>query len=330
MEKQMKSFFQEMSKIVDEIQKRQIIDNKLDICTLCDKRKFLYFVEDIKGNNKRWIIWLDILGFKEIVLSWDKEKIFKLLSFIKNFFTERYLSKEVYIFSDTIIVTSQIGEEDLIFILESIAILQIQLIDAFNIFIRGSISIGEIFSFYESYGSLLKQTNSLFLFGKGVIEAYILEQKAKYPIIVLDNILSNVIDLTYNLAENPDWQNKYPEDYENGFLKIFYPQGDSDFSFLKNRLLKNMISRIKIKNNKNNKNKNIKNNKNNIYYFVDYLKQLYNIETEPNIIDFIQLHKDLLIKNYYKNKNTPKIRNKYKWLINYHNSRVPSEFKIKI
>jgi len=319
MDKFINEFTKEIKEIFEQANDDEKLIKKLDICTRCDIYKFYdaNFLNWFRNErNKKWIIWIDILGFKNIISNWSEKKILSLLSFIKNYLYSNFLLEEVHIFSDTVIATAPLGKQDLIDILEYLAILQLQIVEVFNIFIRGSISIGKIFTFSEFHGTPSKLNMSLFLFGEGLIKAYLLEQKAKYPIIILDEFLVEIINLIFSLAEDIKWRYRYPEDYKNGELKLLFPQGDSNFDFLKNRLLKRMISSIKIGNIS--------------YYFIDYLKQLYNIEDEDNITKFLELHRNLLIRRYYTTKHNPSINEKYKWLIQYHNSRVPRRFQVRI
>lgn len=61
------------------------------------------------------------------------------------------------------------------------------------------------------------------------------------------------------------------------------------------------------------------------YYFVDYLKAIH-MEIEPeDYTEFVELHKDLIIKGF--TDADAKVRTKYIWLSNYHNEVVKEIFK---
>ncbi len=284
-----------------QIEKHNRIDSFLDECSLCSYKSFN---KDLKKKETYWIIWIDILGFKNLIEKGDDEDfIFKLISFISNFSqTDPFIEKS-FLFSDTIVMLSKLGSHDLVFLLESLAILQLQVIQIFNQPIRGSLTIGEVSTFTELRGTYNSLISNNYIFGKGIIRAYELENKVSYPLIAVD---PDLINLSFELAKK--YPDKYPEEVEEGKYTLLFPHGQSNFSFIKKFLVK-MIRPLPVKIDQK------------CLYFIDYLSQLSSlVDTQKEYIDFLRLHKEFIENNLIFYNNSPRIREKYKWLADYHNS----------
>lgn len=190
-----------------------------------------------KWNVKadRFVLFMDILGFKELVLKNSHEDIYAKLNILKEFSqkldnSENWI-KETQIesdqtrtvtFSDSLIVFSKgntIGDAHKI-IVQAIGITR----TAFkhNIPIKGAISFGQISVDFEK---------SVF-FGQPIIDAYLLHEDLKQLSVILDHNSENQIEL---VRINPSLK-KYLLDF-NAFLSygrakhklVFHPNND-DFS----------------------------------------------------------------------------------------------------
>ncbi len=131
----------------------------------------------IKYENK-YIAFLDVLGFSALVESDNKEKLetyFNAISGAFDFFDEKIKQIKKLIISDSIILIAPDTNDSFKHMLDAIRVLQVMLATQ-GIWIRGGISFGEVF--YDD------EKNAII--GKGYIKAYLLEQEAIYPRIIID------------------------------------------------------------------------------------------------------------------------------------------------
>lgn len=136
----------------------------------------------------RYIVFIDILGFKDIVnkSNNDNKKAKEILESLKyierikkendEIFKLTSINRRVTIFSDSIIISYpplNAGSGCFLSLVLDIIYISIELLDK-GIYIRGGMT----------YGKLYHEDN--ICFGPAMIEAYNLEQKATYPRIIID------------------------------------------------------------------------------------------------------------------------------------------------
>lgn len=172
--------------------------------------------------DKRFVAFLDILGFKDLITKTKDPLIFKIvknsLDYISNVREEHYhgfyanfqaIDKEVSVFSDSIVISySQSVSGGLFYILMDLIYICIRL-NQNGIFVRGGISFGELYH------------KNHVCFGPALIEAYHLEQDcAIYPrIIVNESTIINGIKI-HGLANAPKQESQY--------LAQLLEQGEND------------------------------------------------------------------------------------------------------
>lgn len=148
--------------------------------------------------EKKLIAYFDILGYKEIInekVEENKENEF--LKTVKEIVDISKLKKIIHsnninnltmqIFSDNFIICEKFFKndvayfEDFLMLIENI---QCSIISKLGVFVRGYITIGNIYLDNE------------FVFGSGLIKAVEGESKAKYPIIEIDEVFMKFIKNT--------------------------------------------------------------------------------------------------------------------------------------
>lgn len=147
---------------------------------------------DWNDNEDRFVLYLDIMGFKERVSRQDTEKLKKdLMSFkTKNKKLKPLLKSKdnqdllkMTQFSDSIVVTSPSNtKEDLNRICRAAVILMQTAMET-TFALRGSIALGSM---------VFDETNQLF-FGKALVDAYLLEQQLAYYGIVFHESAEKII-----------------------------------------------------------------------------------------------------------------------------------------
>jgi hypothetical protein len=170
----------------------------------------------IKGYEEKYVVFIDILGFKNIIKDTvaDKrfyEKIYEILTRaylekpLRHLFYEDKNSKNqgvyrtvndneiktgVYTFSDSILITGEIEKHTLLDIFTKINRLVGHFLDL-GIFCRGGFTKGLI------------RDDLQVAFGPAVIDAYIIENtKAIFPRIVIDNkVIQDINDIKINRYE---------------------------------------------------------------------------------------------------------------------------------
>lgn len=161
---------------------------------LLDHQAELFQVEDLQFRDS-FVCFIDVLGFKKIAFNTERtkayfqivsESIAKVLPILN-----RHGAFKFGIMSDSIVLAvayNQDYESKLQFIrgiLGGISMLQYYLATR-DFWVRGGISYGPI---------AFSDTNS-FVGGEGLVNAYLLENLAKYPRIIVDPRLFNILDLT--------------------------------------------------------------------------------------------------------------------------------------
>lgn len=164
--------------------------------------------------EKRYVTFVDILGFKEIVKKAESDEDYQkevsdVLNYIANIRDENYngifskygINSDVSVFSDSIVISHSCKEDDadaLYELLIDLMFLCIDLIDK-GIYVRGGVVFGDIIH------------NKNISWGPALIEAYKLEENdAIYPRIIIDK---NAID---NAKEK--YAVKYPYDIDGSGL----------------------------------------------------------------------------------------------------------------
>lgn len=131
--------------------------------------------------ERRLVLFLDFLGFKEIIGSTVKEpenltRLLSALDLIGRIGDDStYKSQRVTQFSDSVVVSYRVGERSAVFwLLHAIAVTVINLADR-GFLVRGAVTIGDL------------HHDDKHVVGPAMVQAYELEsQVAKYPRVILD------------------------------------------------------------------------------------------------------------------------------------------------
>jgi len=231
--------------------------------------------------KKKIVVYLDILGYKNILEEKCKDKPDELIEIMKKISNELGFQysligenislgthEKLWITSDSIIIIYN-WIDYINNILIKIINLQFELIETKNIIIRGSISFGNHYDDFESFYKPYQRNNSINIFKNIIIspayvKAYKLESEiAIYPRIIIDN------ELLDNVTKNDELENiiKYSNDKR---------------------------------------------------YFLNYLG--YKVKESNDSNNILQDHKTFIennLKKYYLNNQ--RIYEKYCWLADYHN-----------
>ncbi|MCL4322678.1 MAG: hypothetical protein M1273_08745 [Deltaproteobacteria bacterium] len=252
------------------------------------------------------IIFLDILGFKDIINKGKKpEEIEKYLEPFKDM--QLYLSEIIdikfnhplksYYFSDLLVISVPMGKTnekflenlnddergdvrlELSVILEFLYMFLLPHVAKYNVLIRGSITIGEIYL----------DINEKEVFGKGLIRAYELEKDfAIYPRVVIDPEVSSKL-YKFDVESAQKMQDLVSID--DGIWFIDYLNPKQLLKFLKSKKIKKLA-------------------------------------LEPlgyqNYCEVLKDHRELIMSNLGDIKGFDKNLIKIYWLIKYHNNSVRS------
>lgn len=268
------------------------------------------------------VAYIDILGFKDMIATESHLPVFAL-RFIKRFINVFYRSiNENYnnddedneiddvdlpkatMFSDSIVISQPMTEVDYPLFIDLIAQLQYGLFSK-GILIRGGISCGKLYH-DENY-----------LFGKGLINAYIFESTyADYPRILVD---TELIEEIHKIVDR-----RFEQSWNQSFLiggKRYYMLGngldndDGDYSYyvrkdFDNQMYINFFSKII--------------EQGFMSFDLDRNKSsLGNLITEPELINAKNI-----IETGLKTKNH-RILAKYEWLRKLYNSSIRAAFIIR-
>lgn len=166
--------------------------------------------------TKKVVVFMDILGFKNIVKEINNEEnvkrtLFDVMNYLKmlkednyvGFLAEYDLGKEVTVFSDSIVISYDVNFPGRVFHI-LIDIIHIQLdLAARGIILRGGVSIGELVHEKE------------IVFGPAMIRAYELENDiAFYPRIIVDK---NLLEYAY-MHPSPQHSREQEMEYIVGLL----------------------------------------------------------------------------------------------------------------
>ncbi len=164
--------------------------------------------------KKKYVAFLDVLGFSALVNSDSKPKLEKYFEIVDGAFAIfDYEKKNIKKFSisDSIILIAEDNESDLKTLLTAIRTLQYSL--AVNdIWLRGGISHGGVF---------IEEDKNIIV-GKGYIKAFLLESEAIYPRVILDPSILKHLGLTRK--ELYDKFNGAPHERED-HLKLIHDYG---------------------------------------------------------------------------------------------------------
>lgn len=132
----------------------------------------------MKINYKEKIVlFVDVLGFSNLVFNEDSSKIQDYFSYVNAEF-HAHLKKRRFnylIFSDSLVISADKSNENLSELIFLVGKIQYELFIK-GILIRGAISLGNLY---------INKTKNIIV-GPGLINAYNLENVAKYPRIIID------------------------------------------------------------------------------------------------------------------------------------------------
>ncbi len=126
----------------------------------------------------KYVAYLDVLGFKELVFKRKIEDLEIYFSTIHKVLDDVKSAKQniqSLLVSDSVILIAPNTKEDFKILIRAVQTIQTALFFK-NIWIRGAVSFGEIHF----------DTKENLIVGKGLINAYLLEQLAKYPRVIID------------------------------------------------------------------------------------------------------------------------------------------------
>ncbi len=194
----------------------------------------------IEFSNK-YVAFIDVLGFSDMVYSNSKEKLekyFEIVDMAFEIFNDDKKKLNKLAISDSIILIAEDSEESLEVLLKAIRTLQTFLARR-DIWARGGISVGEVYF----------NNKSNTIVGKGFINAYLLEKEAIYPRVIIDPQILGRLGLTRR--EFYKKLNKEPHERTDGKLihdyglgnHIRYTNDDALFVCYANKLLYRSISK---------------------------------------------------------------------------------------
>lgn len=128
--------------------------------------------------EKKYIAFLDVLGFKELVFQDNKSKLETYFAVVQDAFKLAGINNDEVTkvsISDSIILMTNDSVKHLRMIVRAIRTIQTGLA-SIDIWMRGAITFGEIFF----------DDKSNIIVGPGFINSYLLEQEAIYPRVIID------------------------------------------------------------------------------------------------------------------------------------------------
>ena len=164
------------------------------------------------------VAFIDVLGFKALVERDKKFRLEQYFEYITNDLKE-YSKKgkgkiDYILISDAIVLLVDFTEIWLQQLIQIVSVIQAKLL-TLKIPLRGAISFGDIY---------LNQDDNIIV-GSGLINAYLLEEKAIYPRVIFDRKLMKYSDMksVLNRERNLSWINvsEY-KDSLDGFIYIDY------------------------------------------------------------------------------------------------------------
>ena len=167
--------------------------------------------------QKRIVAFIDVLGFSEIIFSSNQKPIELYFSYLEESLQEMTTKNKLdfYYISDSIIISALDEKENLLKIVDSIRVIQAQLLSK-KILVRGGISVGDL---------CLDKTKNIIV-GPALVKSYKLEGLAKTPRIIIDRELIKYLNFTstsefINYFHRPDLHRIINLDADN-FLYVDY------------------------------------------------------------------------------------------------------------
>ncbi len=192
---------------------------------------------NLKNNlQKKYVAFLDVLGFKELVGRQNVDALETYFNSIKETLQVIRRDKgniESLLISDSTILISPDTKEDFRTLLRAVQTIQARLASK-DIWLRGAISFGEVY--FDNELNLVV--------GKGLVNAYLLETEAIYPRVIIDT------SIIPKIAENRlgffNFINPKYEDFANDKLKLVhnmhhYTENDSFFVAYAHRIILDSI-----------------------------------------------------------------------------------------
>ena len=150
--------------------------------------------------QKGFVVFLDILGFKEFICTKENEvkKVFSIFDFsekIRHLYNDKNLNGvKIEFFSDSFVLTTEaVSVEAFSMIMIACHLLNLHIYKETGLCTRGAIVIGK---FYHAKG---------IVFGPGIINAYQLEnQKAKYIRMLVDKEVADFINNPIMIQKSSD------------------------------------------------------------------------------------------------------------------------------
>lgn len=173
------------------------------------------YIEDmnLKENLvEKYVAYLDVLGFKELVF---KKRINELETYFHTInetlirIADSKKNVDSLLVSDSIILITSNTKDDFKMLLQAIQTIQARLAIK-DIWVRGAVSFGEVYF----------DKDSNLIVGKGLVNAYLLEQEAKFPRVIIDPII--VPRIAQSRQEFYDSLNPKIEDFETDKLKLVH------------------------------------------------------------------------------------------------------------
>ncbi|OQX77230.1 MAG: hypothetical protein B6D61_07495 [Bacteroidetes bacterium 4484_249] len=186
--------------------------------------------------QKKYVAFLDVLGFKELVGNHKVDSLETYFNTIKNTLQIIQRDKgniESILISDSTILISPDTKEDFKTLLRAVQTIQAKLALK-DIWLRGAISFGEVYF----------DKDSNLVVGKGLVNAYLLESEAIYPRVIIDtSIIPRIAD---NRQAFFDFINPKYENFINEKLKLIhnmhhYTEEDSFFVAYAHRIILDSI-----------------------------------------------------------------------------------------
>ncbi len=171
---------------------------------------------NLKTNLKnQYVAFLDVMGFKNLVYGGDLKRLESYFDRIKEVLNTLKTQKskiQSFLISDSIILITPNTESDFENLIIAIRRIQSSLLWK-KILLRGAVSFGEVY--YDKDNNLIV--------GKGFIKAYLLEQEANFPRVIIDPAIIK------NFGETKtDFLGKFDslQYYENFERRLFYSKSN--------------------------------------------------------------------------------------------------------
>ncbi len=174
--------------------------------------------------SEKYIAYLDVLGFKDLIYNRKHKEVEIYFNTINDTLNEINVPNsniQSLLISDSTILIAPESNESFKVLLHAVQIIQAKLIKE-NIWLRGAITFGEVYV----------DKNLNIVVGKGLVDAFLLEQEAVYPRVIIDS------SIVLKVSENSDgflgFVNPSLKDFAKDKMKLVhswqtYTQHDSFF-----------------------------------------------------------------------------------------------------